>query len=244
MARKSHNPAAEALEDIEHLGDRIVESVSNNPVPLLAVLGAILLGAAGYGGWTQWQAHQHREATRALEAVRSDYLEAMGAGSGYLEVPEPANPETARQIREEHAERFEAVGREQAGTRVAALAELEAGDLWLELGRTDAALAAWERGLEEASDRPGLQGLLLERVAQAHEEAGRWAEAAAAYERAGEIGDYPLRYAALAQAGRCYAEAGQPDQAVALYKRIRAEAPEARLPEHIAARLRELAAAP
>jgi len=243
VARKTHNPASDALEEIQGLGDRIVESVSSNPVPLLAVLGAILLGAASYGGWTQYRAHQHGEATEALEEVRSDYLEAMGAGSGYLEIPEPEDAELAREVRQEHAERFEAVAREHAGTPAAALAWLEAGALHQEAGSSEAALEAWERALGAAPDRPALRGLVHQRVAEAHEQAGRWAEAAAAYERAGEIPEFPLRYAALAHAGRCYAEAGEVEKAVALYKRVRAEAPEAPLPEHVTTRLRELAAA-
>jgi len=243
VARKTHNAASEALEDIQGLGDRIVESVSSNPVPLLAVLGAILLGAAGYGGWTQYRDHQHGEATRALEEVRSDYLEAMGVGSGYLEIPEPDDPERAREVRQEHAERFEAVAGEHAGTPAEALAWLEAGALHQEAGSSEAAFEAWDRGLAAAGDRAALRGLIHQRVAEAQEEAGRWAEAAAAYERAGEIPEFPLRYAALAHAGRCYAEAGDAEKAVALYKRIRAEAPNAQLPEHVTTRLRELAAA-
>jgi len=243
VARRSHNPAADTLEEIQGFGDRIVESVSSNPIPLIAVLGTILLGAAGYGGWTAYRAHHQGEATEALEEVRRSYLEAMGAGSGYLEIPEPANPELARSVRQEHAERFEAVAREHAGTPAEALAWLEAGDRHLERGAPEAALEAWDRARGAAEDRPALRGLVLQRIAQLHEEAGRWEEAAAAHERAGEIPGFPPRYQALADAGRCYAEAGQPAKAVAVYERVRAEAPDAEIPEHIASRLRELAAA-
>ena len=51
------------------------------------------------------------------------------------------------------------------------------------------------------------------------------------------------RYWALADAARCRALAGQTQQALALYDRLAAEAPDLQLSDHEAARARELRAA-
>jgi tetratricopeptide (TPR) repeat protein len=239
--RLPDNPTAQTLEEIEHLGDRIVEAVSNNPRPILLVIGAILLAAAVWGGWSQMRGGRLQEAASALDQARIEYAEAMGGSFTALEIPEPANPETARRVRSEFAERYAQIAAEHAGTPTAALALLEAGNLRAQLGEPEAALESW-RTAAAAAEGP-LRALVLERIGQAEEDAGRFAEAAASYERAGGIQDYPLRYQALGAAARSYAEAGQTDQALALYKRIQAESPETRLAPHVAARLRELEAA-
>lgn len=241
MAQRRHdNPTAATLEEIEHLGDRVVGWVGRNPRPVLAALAAILLVAGTWGGVAQYRRSRAAQATTALEDTRSAYLAAMGAAPTAGEVPEPANPETARRIRAEFARRFGGVAADHGGTPAAPLALLEAGRLQLELGEREAALAAWRQAAVTAE--PALRAFLWVRIAQAEEDAGRWAEAAEGHARAGDTAAYPLRYAALGDAARCWAEAGEREKAVALYKRIRAESPQTRLPEHLAARLRELEA--
>lgn len=242
MARRlPDNPTAQTLEEIEHLGDRIVESVSNNPLPVLLAIGVILLVAALWGGWSQMQGSRIEEAAGALDQARMDYAEAMGGDFTALEIPEPANPETASRVRTEYAERYVAIAEDHAGTPTAPLALLEAGNLRAQLGEPEAALELW-RSAAAAASGP-LRALVYERIGHAEEDAGRLDAAAASYAQAGEIQDYPLRYRALGEAARCHAEAGEPDQAIALYKRIQAESPETHLAPHLASRLRELEAA-
>ncbi|MFA9566335.1 MAG: hypothetical protein ACERLM_16800, partial [Acidimicrobiales bacterium] len=105
--RQQDNTAAHALEEIEHFGDRVVHAVSNNPRPVILVLLAIVLAAATYGGVTQYRSSRSSEAVEALETVRTGYLAAMGGGPSSLQVPEPANPETARSVRNDYAQRYE-----------------------------------------------------------------------------------------------------------------------------------------
>ena len=52
------------------------------------------------------------------------------------------------------------------------------------------------------------------------------AEAAAEHEAAGALPDFPLRYFALADAARCYAQAGDRVRALALLERVESEAKE------------------
>jgi tetratricopeptide (TPR) repeat protein len=143
-------------------------------------------------------------------------------------------------VRSEYAGRYEQVASDHAGTASASLALLEAGQLRRELGELGAAQETWRRAAASADG--SLRGVAYERVAQANEEAGRFAAAAGAYAQAAGISGYPRRYQAMAEAARCWAEAGDASQAVALYKRIQAESPETRLAPHVAARLRELEA--
>lgn len=234
------NPAAEALEELEQLGDRIARFVAENPRPVMAAIGAVLLAGALAGALVAWQDWRDEQATAALEAVRTAYLEAMGAGVGAVEIPEPANPETAKRVREDFAARFAEVAEGHGGTAAATLALLEAADLRQALGQTDAALAGWRQAAATASADSALRALLEERIAQAEEAAGRFTEAAEAWTRAGEADEYPLRWLALGHAARCWLEAGDTDRAREIYGRIKREAPQARLPEHVAARLREL----
>ena len=104
----------------------------------------------------------------------------------------------------------------------------------------DATFAVWEateRGLRESA---GLRGLLLERIAQAYEDAGRWQEAATKHEEAAALEGFPLRHWARVGAARCFARAGQNERALELFERVEADAPDLNLPTHVRVRLREL----
>jgi tetratricopeptide (TPR) repeat protein len=238
------NPAAETLQELEQLGDQLARVVSENPRPILVGIGAILAAAAIAGGVLAWQRSSDRAATEALEEARGAFLEAMGSSPGAVQISEPANPETARRAREDAAKRYVEVAEAHAGSAAGVLARLEAGDLRQALGEPEAALEQWRQaGAGADSDSP-LRAMAFERIATAEENAGRYAEAAAAWTTAGEVEDYPLRWVALAQAGRTWLEAGDADKARALYTRIQTEAPDVRLPEYLIARLRELATEP
>lgn len=242
MARKSleDNPAAEALAEIENFGDRIVEGISANPGPVIAVIATVLVAAAAVGGITQYRRSQADAASAAFAEVRDGYAEAMGASAGVVDIPEPANPETARTIRREFIERYAEVIEARSATGAATLAALAQGDLYLELGEGDAAIGVWSAAAAQTGDAEPIRALLFERIGASHEEAGNPLDAAKAYERAGGVSEHPLRYLALADAARCYADAGESQRAIGLYKRIQAESPETVLPKYLASRLREL----
>jgi tetratricopeptide (TPR) repeat protein len=102
--------------------------------------------------------------------------------------------------------------------------------------------AALQALADRAARGSPLRAVILQRIGQSEERAGRWAEAARAYEQASAIEDFPLRYWALLSAARCLDRAGQPDRALAAYDRIEAEAPTLVIPEHLRTRVRELQA--
>jgi tetratricopeptide (TPR) repeat protein len=120
---------------------------------------------------------------------------------------------------------------------------MEAAALQDQSGDPEAALETWRRAASEAKDESALKGLALVRLARALESRSRWEEAALAHQEAGGIEEMPTRILALADAARCFVEAGEVERALAVFERIETEAPDTALPAHTRARLLELRAA-
>ncbi|MGH0034992.1 MAG: tetratricopeptide repeat protein [Myxococcota bacterium] len=241
MARKHENPASEALEELESFGDRMAEWVGRNPMLVLGTALGVLIIAAAYGFSQSYVDSERDRASAELAAVGAQFRKAMGASPNDFEIVEPANPETAHKARSEALEAYLALAEEYSGSAVGSIAALEAGGLQADLGDPERALAIWRDAAGHSESIP--RALLLNRIAAAHEDAGDWAEAAAAYQEAFEVESYPLRYGALLDAARCLAESGDAPGAVALFERVENEAENLRVPDHIALRMRELRAA-
>jgi predicted negative regulator of RcsB-dependent stress response len=243
MARRDHGAAAEALEEIESASDRLSEWLQENlRVVIFAVAATLVI--AGLGSWAVSSRDDAEEAaSSALARTRDDYLSAMGAAPGVIDVPELANPEAAAQIRSEYEKRFGEVAAEHPGTVSGTIASLEHARLASEGGRDDEAIELLESALANAPSGEAIRGIVLQRIAQRLEEAERWDEAAARHEQAAALGDFPIRGWALVDAARCRAEAGDAAGALALYDRLERELPDMTLPETERARVFELRAA-
>ena len=117
-------------------------------------------------------------------------------------------------------------------------------DLQADAGNADAVLASLKSALSEQAGNARLAGLIHQRIAGVYEDRGQLAEAAAEHEAAGGLPDFPLRQVALADAARCYAQAGDRTRALALLERIQGEAKEGyTLPVELRMLERELRAA-
>jgi len=243
LAQHSKHAPADTLEQLQSLGDRLIHWVSTNPVLVLGTAGAILLVAATIGGVRAWRDASADEASRALAAIQREYVLAMGGEPGALDVPEPANPETARQVRTEYVERFANFAREHRGTPAQAFAALEASRIYEALGASEPAREIVQQAADDLPARSAVRAVVLRRVAVLAEAAGDFEAAAQAHLAAADTPGYPLRLAALADAARCWAEAAKVDEALALYARLRSEAPDYQLSPHVRARLDELEAA-
>jgi predicted negative regulator of RcsB-dependent stress response len=241
--RKDSRQASETLQEIESVFDRLARWVAGNPRQVLGLLAAVLVATALLSFWNWGRDRSETGASAAVAQVQAAYLSAMGAPPGSFEVVEPANPEVGRQVRREFVARFLEVADEHAGAASAVSARLEAAALQDQAGDGEAALESWRRAADEAEDESALKGLALVRLARALESRSRWEEAGAAHEEAGGIEEMPMRILALADAARCFAEAGDVERALAILERIETEAPDARLPAHTKARLLELRAA-
>lgn len=242
MSRKNPTPdeTGISLDALQSRSERLGEWIGANPTPILGTLGALLVGALVLGVVQSSRQDSAREAAEALARVQRTYRSAMGAEPGSFEIAEPANAAAALAAREQAVVGFEGVIDEYDGSVTAALAALEQGELLVELGRSGDAVVAWEAAAQGAQG--ALRGLLLERIGAAAEIDGDLGAAAAAYERAGAIANYPLRYDALAEAAHLRARAGEAELAVALLQQLETEAPGFLLPDHIDWELREIRA--
>lgn len=238
MAKRSESP--ELIEEIESGADRLAHWIAEHVWPIAGAVLALLLAVAGFELVQDRREGREAEASNALGRTRAAYLRAMGAEPGALRVPELANPEAAASIREEYLGRFQAVAEEHAGTVAGTLALFETAELLTELGRGDQTAGVWEEALASAEGNAVLQGLLHQRIGSVQESQGDWAAAAASYEAAGGLDEFPLRYWALLDAARCHAEAGNTAAARTLYQRLETEAPDLPIPDHQRSLAREL----
>ena len=241
-SKRKPESAAETLDQLESLGDRLGSWIAENAMLLVGLAVLILLMAGGYGLVNSRRVAAREAASSALAKVENSFISAMGSPPDAFVIEEPANPETGRRVREEYVGRYGEVASEFSGTLEGGLAALQSGSLQQILGRTDEAIATWQAALATSPEQSVVRGLLLERIAGSHETLGRWAEAAAAHEAAAAITNFPVRYLALAEGARCYAEAGESAKALALFDRLQAEAPQLQIAPHIVARLTELRA--
>lgn len=239
----NHPETSEALAEILSRGEKAMDWIGENSVPVLSAVAVLLLLAGGYGFYRNSLETAENAAAEALAKVRGEYLVAMGASPGAFEVPELANPAAGAAIRSKYQLRFAEVAEEHGGTAAAALAWLEAGNLAVDGGDEAKALEIWRAALaERAADDPFV-GVLQVKIAQSLEAGGDWAGAAGAFKAAGDIASYPFRHWSLAEAARCFVMADQPEAALELQTRLQAEAPDLTLPDHLRSRLRELEAA-
>lgn len=239
MSRKEKNRTAETLAELEATGDRLANWSSENAALILGVIAGILVIAAGVGFWLQHGSNERDAAANALAVTTSQFRQAMGADPAGGPIPEPANAALAEQTRREFAVKFEAVGRDHAGTTAGAIAVLEAAGLYLALGETEIAAERFDSA-RAAAGETAIGALAAVRRAGLAESQGDLRAAAEAYEGAAAIDAYPLRSSALADAARCWAAAGEPDRALTLYQQFGAEFPDEVLPPQIEARLVEL----
>lgn len=239
-SRKESQQATETLHEIESALDRVAGTAAENPTAVLAVLSGILLIAAGFGVVDWYGKRSEDQAGAAISQVQSEYLQAMGAAPGAVQVPEPANPEAGRQVRLEYVDKFLEAAREHSGSSAAVSALLEAAALQREAGDDEASLTTLALAVEESPPGTALRGLALVGLAGALEAAGQWSEAGDAFAEAADIPDFLTGAQALADAARCFAEGGDAARALELAERVETENPDFPIPAHTAARLAEL----
>ncbi len=241
--KKKRGPesAAETLDQIEELGDRVGNWIAEHIAILVAAAVGVLLTAGGVGYWASRSTDIQRDASMALAAAHQGYLREMGASPGDVLATEPANPETGAAVRRKYIEAYAQVRADHPGSPEASVAGLEQGSLQKALGNPEVAVATWVEVLNEPEQPGALRGLLLVRLGAASEEAGDWPSAASYYEEAGNLASYPLANSALANAARSYATAGQDDRALAVYDQLVA-ASSRPVPPHVRSQFEELRA--
>lgn len=247
MAQRTKDEPADTLEELESLGERIAQWVGANPVLVLGIAGLVLTLAAGIGGYRAYAHARADRASTALAALHTDFVTAMGGKPTDNEVPEPANPEVAKTVRTDFATRYEELAKEWSGTATGSLALLEAGELREELGDGAKALELWMLAAQSAAADSPVLGVIRSRIGHFEEDRGDFEAAARSHEAAANVVGYPLHNEALESAARTWAAAGKPEQALAQYRRLKADAPEFQVAPYVEARMAEIessAAAP
>jgi len=240
LAQNRKEDPADTLEELASIGERMAQWVGANPALVLGGAALILIAAASIGGYRAWAASRSERASAALSTVRSDYLVAMGGKATDTEAPEPANPETARNVRTEYADRYVALAKEWDGTPTGSLALLEAGGLFDQLGNSDRAQEVWTQALAATPSSSPALGILHSRIGHVQEEKGLFEDAARSYEAAAAVPGFPLTAGALADAARAWSEAGKDEPALAAWRRLKTEFPEYRVPPYVESRLAEI----
>lgn len=245
--KKKNKPVQEsagaALDEIESRGDALSEWISENPVPIMGTVGAILLGAAVFGFATSGINNSTLVASSDIASAKNEFRQAMGgAYSGTLDIPELANADAARSTREEYLARFEQVATEHAGSDLGGYALMQVASLQADLENYDAAIAGFEQAAATYDADAPMLGIVYERIALLQEQTGDLDAAAASHMKASDITAYPLRYFALLNAARVQAEAGNTNEAIAHFDRITTESPDLLIPEHTQSLLLELKA--
>ena len=238
--RKPEHEQSHVIEEIESVAERSAEWIRDHLPLTIAVLVIVLGGAAAISAMAAHQAREAEIASDAFDQVTAEFMQAMGADSDALTVPELANPDAAAAIRSEYSEQFGAIAEEYAGTVAAALARLEQGNLAAADGETNAAIEIWKGAVADLDGNPNFQAIVEQRIGQAHEDEARWLEAAESYTRAGAVEGYPLRHWALADAARCLLQAGEAERAREIAVKLATDAPELALPQYLSAMLAEL----
>lgn len=240
MAQRTKDEPAGTLEELESLGERIAQWVGANPVLVLGIAGLVLTLAAGVGGYRAYTKARSDRASTALAALHTDFVTAMGGKPTDNEVPEPANPETAKTVRTDFAARYEQLAREWSGTATGSLALLEAGELREKLGDGAKALELWMLAAQGAASDSPVLGVIRSRIGHFEEDRGDFEAAARSHDAAASVVGYPLHNDALEAAARTWAEAGKPEQALAQYHRLKTEAPEFQVAPYVEARMSEI----
>lgn len=239
MAKKKTDTAGIALRGLEESGDRFADWAAQHAVLILSVIAAILAIAAATGLYLQHASNSREKAADALALATSQYRLAMGADPTGGEITEPANAELAVRTRTEYVARFVDVAKTHPKTPAGAVAWLEAGHLYVELGLLEEATASFSAA-RTAGGKRAIAALASTRLAALAEAQGNPAAAAAEYEAAAAIAAYPLRADALASAARCWVEAGDPERALAVFQRLETEYPDQIVEPQIGALIAEL----
>ena len=228
---------------MESAGDRFVIWLADKQGAILTVAVGVLIAAGGWGYVSSTSQEANSAADTALSQVQAEYRLAMGATPGSIEIPEPANADAAREIREEYSERYAAVGTAYLGSGPGGVAFLEAGRLQQALGDDAAAVVSYEAGIESLPDGDALRGFLWSRLGSVYEQTEQWSEAAKAYAQAGSTANYALHAGDRAAAIRAYIHAGETSAALGMADELARSEPTYSLPNFLQAQVDELRAA-
>ncbi len=183
--------------------EKAVEKVADQWKIVASLLGLALVAVALYGVMNEARARKDREATNLL------YDAQIAARKAVSEKKFEDAEKAYTPLLEKHK-----------GTRAAFEAELQLGDIWMDAGNFDKAVAHYQKGAGLASDSFS-RLLATYTIGIARESAGKLEEAVKAYEEALSIqGSDFLRPEILMAQARCFEALNQAKKAIEIYKTV------------------------
>jgi tetratricopeptide (TPR) repeat protein len=204
--------------------------------PLLLALAAVVAVLVGIAAVSSWRAAKQAKAGGLL------YQTLVAADGDVSTVPLPGAQgpiyKTDAERQQAIVARARQVREEFPSSPAAATAALAEGDARFRLGEWDAALAAYRAFLDRAGKDDVLRFAAEDGVARVHEAKGELAEAAQAWQRAGEVKAFADR--AAIERARVLAQAGQTEEARKILSGFPEQFKESKLRAEAAERLAKL----
>lgn len=190
-----------------------------HPREVLAVIGAIVLGGALIAGVYEWQQRSRDSAARALEQIEQQFAGSMGADPRVALVPEPGDPEQARQSRERALTELVAFIEDRGSSRAAEFATVRAAEMEADLGRFEEAQWRLEELVDDLDPSDPIRAVALRLLGYVLEEQQLDLEAGEAYAAAAAIESYPDPADLWLGAGDAYRRGGDAERAAEAYRK-------------------------
>jgi tetratricopeptide (TPR) repeat protein len=208
MTTQRHGSTEAPVEGFEATLRRGLEWVTSHPREVLGGLVAFLLAAGVATAAYELRGRAETRAQDELARAERSFAEALGGDPKLTVIPEPANPDQARRVREESKVEFDRIARDHAGTRAADFARFRAAEISLDLGEAAGARERLERLAADLEPDDVLRGIALRLRAYQDAQAGDFLAAAEWYLRATEVESYPDRASVWVEAARNFERAG------------------------------------
>ncbi len=204
---------------------------------IMVALGALLLAGAIASGVYEWRRRAVAEEETDLARIEARFTTAMGANPGEFFVPEPANADQATKAREATLAELDGFSAKHAGSRLAAIAGINAAELEVDLGRLDTAEARLTKLIESLPVSDPRRAVALRLRGYALDQKGDALAAAEAYEAGAKVEAYPPRALLWIAAGDAYARANAPERSISAYREALSTSPELAEQERIVQRI-------
>jgi len=196
----------------------------------------VLVGAIAAGVY-EWRRRALAEEETDLARIDARFTTAMGANPGEYFVPEPANAAQAKQAREAAVKELDEFIAKHAGTELAAMADIKAAELQVDLGQLDPAQERLQKLVESLGPTDPRRAIAQRLRGYVLDQKGDLLAAAQAYEEGAHVEAYPPRAALWISAGDAYARANAPERAIAAYREALTASPELADQEKIVQRI-------
>ncbi len=208
MTTQRHGSTEAPVEGFEATLQRGFEWITAHPREVLGGLVAFLLVAGIVTAVWELRSRGESAAQEELAGAERGFAERLGGDPKLTLIPEPANPDQARKVREESRAEFDRITAEHAGTRAADFARLRAAEISLDLGDSVGARERLESLAADLAPDDALRAIALRLRGYQEAQAGDFLAAAEVYVRAAGVEPYPDRASVWVEAARNFERAG------------------------------------